>query len=334
VNGDLPLVSVVMPVRNEARTIGEALDAIDRQTYPASRIEILVVDGQSTDATVSVIRERMARDPRLKLIAGNYNCPAAMNAGIAASAGSIVAKVDGHGYVNPCFLEVGVRYLLEHQGCACVGGQIVPIGTTRTARANMYARFSRFGVGAGIYTSPTTVHSAETVQCGVYVKSHLVQVGAFDSDLQYGEDEEVNHRLVRAGFAIVFHPGMQFHYYARPTFRSLFVQYRNYGAARVKVLRKQRDFFRVKHVVPAATVLALACATLAVAVGPLRLPAAGMIATYASFVTAGAIWTGVKHGYFRFHYLFVSLLALHFGYGVGMLREIWREARPSRSTFV
>lgn len=332
-NSDLPRVSIVMPVRNEARTIIEALDAIDRQTYPAARIEIIVVDGQSTDATAATVRQRMRRDPRLRLIAGDYNCPAAMNVGIAGSTGSLVAKIDGHGYINPSFLDVAVAYLLRHPDCACVGGQIVPIGTTRTARANMYARFSRFGVGAGVYTSPSTVHGADTVQCGVYVKQHLVQVGGFDPDLQYGEDEEVNHRLVRAGFTIVFHPAMRFHYYARPTFRSLFVQYRNYGAARVKVLRKQPDFFRVKHLVPAATVVGLACAAaLAVAVGPLRLPAAGLMATYASFVTAGAIWTGVKHGFFSFHYLFVSLLMLHFGYGLGMIREIWREARPARST--
>lgn len=327
-----PLVSIVMPVRNEGRTLTEALDAIDRQTYPAERIEVIAVDGQSTDDTVAVVRQRMLRDPRLKLIAGDYNCPAAMNAGIAAATGTIVAKIDGHGYINSSFIDIGVRYLEEHPDCSCVGGQIVPIGGSRTARANMYARFSRFGVGGGVYTSPTTVHRTDTVQCGVYVKRQLVAVGAFDPDLQYGEDEEVNHRLVRAGSGIVFHPGMQFHYYARPTFRSLFRQYSNYGAARVKVLRKHPDFFRLKHVVPALAVLMLACAVVAtVAGGPVRLPAAGLVATYASFVTAGAIWIGIKHSFFSVHYVIVSLLMLHFGYGVGMLREIWREARPARS---
>ena len=331
-NTELPRVSIVMPVRNEARTIVEALDAIDRQTYPASLIEIIVVDGQSTDATAETVRQRMRADPRVRLIVGDYNCPAAMNVGIAASTGSLVAKIDGHGYVNPSFLEVGVGHLQTNPDCGCVGGQIIPIGTTRTARANMYARFSRFGVGGGVYTAAPAVHRADTVQCGLYVKEALVQVGGFDPDLQFGEDEEANHRLLRGGSTIVFHPGMQFHYYARPTFRSLFTQYRNYGAARVRVLRKQPDFFRLKHVVPAATVLVLiVAAALAVTVDPLRLPAAGIVATYASFVTAGAIWTGLRHGYFSFHYLVVSLLMLHFGYGLGMLREIWQQARPVRS---
>jgi glycosyltransferase involved in cell wall biosynthesis len=324
VNASLPLVSIVMPIRNEAATIGEALDAIAAQTYPADRIEIVIVDGQSTDGTAAVVTRRMRNDSRIKLIRGNYNCPAAMNVGIAESVGTIVAKIDGHGYMNRGFLEIGVRYLIDHPECSCVGGAIVPIGQTPTAQSNMYARFSRFGVGSGVYTSPRTVHEADTVQCGVYVKPHLEQVGAFDPDLQFGEDEEANHRLVRAGFRIVFHPGMEFHYYVRPSFRSLFRQYHNYGAARVKVLRKHPDFFRIKHVVPAAAIVALALGAAAMASPELRAPSFGVLSAYVSFVTIGAIWTGVKCHFYRFHYLFVSFLMLHFGYGLGMLREVCR----------
>ena len=323
----LPLVSIVMPIKNEADTIAEALDAIDAQTYPAHRIEIIVVDGRSLDATVATVKARMRKDSRLKLIEGDYNCPAAMNVGIGASSGTIVAKIDGHGFMTPSFLDVAVRYLMEHPECSCVGGQIVPIGQTRSARSNMYTRFSRFGVGGGIYTAPITLHETDNVQCGVYRKRDLEQVGSFDPDLQFGEDEEANHRLVRAGFQIVFHPGMQFHYYVRPSFGSLFRQYRNYGAARVKVLRKHPDFFRLKHIVPSAMIVALVGGiALAAPFEALRLPAAGLLLLYVSFVTAGALWTGVTHGFFYFHYLFVSLLMLHFGYGAGMLREMSRTA--------
>lgn len=327
----MPIVSVVMPVRNEAATIDEALDAIERQTYPSDHIETFVIDGNSTDETAAIVARRMRRNARVRLVTGDYNCPAAMNAGIALSRGVIVAKIDGHGRVNPTFLEVGVRYLMEHPECACVGGQIIPIGRTLAARSNMYTRFSRFGVGSGVYTSAPTLHDADTVQCGIYRKDSLIQAGGFDSTLQFGEDEEVNHRLVGTGFRIVFHPGMQFHYHVRPSFRSLFRQYRNYGGARVKVLRKHPDFFRLKHVAPAATVISLIAAlVVAVPSSALRLPAAGLLLAYGSFLAAGAVSIGLRHRFFYFHYLAVSLLMLHFGYGIGMIREVCRSALQSR----
>ena len=50
-----PLVSVIMPVRNEARFIGRALTAIFNQTYRSERMEVVVADGMSTDGTRKVI---------------------------------------------------------------------------------------------------------------------------------------------------------------------------------------------------------------------------------------------------------------------------------------
>jgi glycosyltransferase involved in cell wall biosynthesis len=328
----LPLVSIVMPVRNEAPTITEALDAIDRQTYPADRLEILVVDGRSTDATAAIVQQRMHSDPRLRLISGDFNCPGGMNAGIAAAQGSIVAKIDGHGYINPSFFEIAVRYLMEHPGCACIGGRIVPIGKTRTARSNLYMRFSRFAIGSSIYTAPATVHEADNIVCGVYRKAALVEVGGFDPELQFGEDEEVNHRLVRAGYKLVFQPGMEFHYYGRASFGSLFRQYQNYGAARVKVLRKHPGFFRLKHIVPSTLIVALVIAlVLAPPFASLRLPAAGLLLTYGAFVGAGVVATGIRQRFFYFHYLLLSLLMVHSGYGIGMLQQVGRSALHLRA---
>src|SRR5690606_1352056 len=64
----LPRVSVLIPARNEARHIGAALDAVLASTHP--RIEVLVLDDGSTDATAAIVRMRAARDARVRLIAG------------------------------------------------------------------------------------------------------------------------------------------------------------------------------------------------------------------------------------------------------------------------
>ena len=326
-----PLVSMVMPIRNEAAFIERSFAAIREQSYPADRIEIVVVDGGSTDGTIELVRTWMARDPQITLLGGpGVNTPLAMNLGITASSGSLVAKVDGHGWMNAEFIETAVDVLAKDQSVGCVGGRIVPVAETDVERANSYARFSRLGVGAGVYTAPDMLHATDTVQCGVYRRSALADAGGFDPFLAYGEDEELNYRVRLAGWSIVFHPGMQFHYRVRPSVASLFRQYLRYGRARVAVVRKHPRFFRAKHAMPGALVLALVVALLLLVADGTRVIGAVVLATYGLLVAAGATWLAAKYRFPKAHLIAASLLALHLGYGLGALRGLWDIAtRPS-----
>ncbi|HEX5590057.1 MAG TPA: glycosyltransferase family 2 protein [Candidatus Limnocylindrales bacterium] len=319
-----PLVSVVIPTLNAARSIGAAFASLRAQTYPADRIEILVVDGGSSDGTVALAEEAARTDPRIRALGGpGVNTPSALNIGIAAARGEVVWYLGGHGEADPRFLEIGVANLINEPNLGCAGGVIVPTGEGLTARANMIARFSVFGVGRGVYTTSPTRHDIETVQWGAYWKEALERAGLFDPELQFGEDEELNYRVLRAGFRILYDPAMRITYFARATFRSLFRQYRNYGRARFRVLRKHPSFFRLKHIIPPGLVAGLAGA----AILPLVLPAFWplsllVIGGYAVFVAGASLLLAVRERFPAPHYIAVSLLALHFGYGLGMLAGV------------
>jgi hypothetical protein len=113
---------------------------------------------------------------------------------------------------------------------------------------------------------------------------------------------------------------MNFFYYVRPTFQSLYRQYFNYGVARVKVLRKHTSFFKLKHVLPAAAVLALVVTAALLVVS--RSFAALFVVVwggYVCFVLAGALLLAQRNRFYRFHYLVTSLVCLHMGYGIGTL---------------
>jgi glycosyltransferase involved in cell wall biosynthesis len=115
------LVSLVLPIKNEAAHLARSLDAIDRQTYPARRIEIIAVDGGSTDGTLDILRDRQARDARIQILGGpGVNTPAAMNIGVEAARGSIVAKIDGHGWINESFVADAVAILETEADVGCV----------------------------------------------------------------------------------------------------------------------------------------------------------------------------------------------------------------------
>src|SRR5438067_2324130 len=94
---EAPLVSVVLPIRNEAAYIARSLDAVLAQDYPTDRLEILVVDGMSIDRTREIVRQFQAVHPNLRLIDNPGRIvPTGLNAALAVARGDFIVRVDGH----------------------------------------------------------------------------------------------------------------------------------------------------------------------------------------------------------------------------------------------
>src|SRR5579862_4472114 len=122
---ELPFISVILPVRNEARHIAMSLGAVLRQQYPAWRMEILVADGESTDQTVRVIQSLPGAE-RVRVIPNPRRIQAAgMNAALREAQGEIVVRVDGHTIIEPDYLMQCV-HALAVTGAHNVGGSIRP----------------------------------------------------------------------------------------------------------------------------------------------------------------------------------------------------------------
>ena len=97
-----PPVTVAIPVLNEALHIDACLDAVDAQTY-GNVIEVLVVDGGSTDATREIVARRggnvrLVHNPR-RIQA------AALNVALAEAQGEVFVRVDGHCTIAPDYVE-------------------------------------------------------------------------------------------------------------------------------------------------------------------------------------------------------------------------------------
>ncbi|OYU75462.1 MAG: hypothetical protein CFE32_14220, partial [Alphaproteobacteria bacterium PA3] len=99
-----PLVSLLMVARNAAQHIDTALVSARRQTL--TRIEIVVVDDRSTDATGEIIRRHAAEDPRVIAVPGHGKGLAAVrNLSIAAAAAPFAAIVDSDAILHPRHAE-------------------------------------------------------------------------------------------------------------------------------------------------------------------------------------------------------------------------------------
>ena len=101
-------------------------------------------------------------------------------------------------------------------------------------------------------------------------------------------------------------------------------------------MRKHPSFFRPKHAAPALLILGLASlAFLSLFSEAFSVLFSFLLLLYASFLACGSLCIGIKNHYYRFHYLVISLVMLHFGYGAGMIRglfDLMRETLAKRAS--
>ena len=193
-----------MPARNEEESIGATLTALRRQDYSA--LQIIVVDGGSTDATVAVVEQHMAEDPRIELLHNPRQViPAALNIALGAVRGRWVVRMDAHSTVDETYVGAAVARLREGRWGG-VGGRKDGVGATPAGKAIAAALGSRFGVGGSLYHYGTTEQQVDHIPFGAYPTELLRRLGGWDERLEANEDFEFDYRLRRSGEVLLFDP--------------------------------------------------------------------------------------------------------------------------------
>jgi succinoglycan biosynthesis protein ExoA len=324
----LPMISVIVPVRNEQRFLPHLLEQLLAQDFPPGCFEVLVADGRSTDATREIVRAAMAEYPNLRLLDNpKHWSSAGRNAAVRASRGDIIVLIDGH-----CELD-NRRYLADladafaRSGADCVG-RPQPLDTsTATAlqRAIAAARSSRLGHNpdSHIYSSTEGFVRPQSVAVA-YRRSVFEEIGLFDESFDACEDVEFNHRLDRAGLRCFFTPRVGLRYHPRATLRGLFRQMVRYGRGRVRLFRKHPETFTVPCFLPGALVLGVVLGLLAAWLSPWLIVAyAGALGLYAVVLLLASLAVAAKARDVRLlPWLPPAFLAIHFGAGSGILMEL------------
>ena len=335
-----PLVSVVMPVRNEAAFIARNLEAVLAQDYPADRLEVLVADGMSEDATREIVRElihrtrrgaaraaggapaEVAEDSPVVLVDNpDRIMPAGANAAIRRARGEIVLLLGGHAELPAGYIRACVSCLLE-TGADCAGGAMVSVGEGELGGAIAAAMSSPFGIGnSGFRAAPQ--HSApvptDTVPFGAYRRDVFARVGLFNPGMVRHQDYEFNYRLRRAGGRILLLPGLKATYHVRSTLPGLWRQYWQYGIWKGRFVRRFPDSLRARHLAPSLFALGLlASAFLAPAFHAARVTLAILGATYLAFVLAASLAFAARGQARHVPWLPLVMPCLHLSYGLGV----------------
>ena len=146
-----PFVSVLVPVRNEVDFIDRSLGAILRQEYPKDRLEIIVIDGMSTDGTRQRVSTLASTHGNVIMLDNPAHIvPVALNLAMTRAQGDVIVRVDGHCIISPTYIRSCVNHL-QKDHVAGVGGAITTRGLTPVASAIAAAMSSPFGVGGSAF---------------------------------------------------------------------------------------------------------------------------------------------------------------------------------------
>lgn len=113
-------ISVVVPARNEAANLERCLTSLLEQDYPKELLEIIVADDFSEDATADIARSLAGRGVRL-VHPERPSKKKALEAGIAAARGTVIASIDGDSWASPSWLREMAGYYELHRPVLLAG---------------------------------------------------------------------------------------------------------------------------------------------------------------------------------------------------------------------
>jgi glycosyltransferase involved in cell wall biosynthesis len=322
-----PMCSIVIPCLNEEAYIEGAVRAAMAQHYPHSRLEILVADGGSTDATRAIVDRLAGEDPRVRLVHNPGRFPSAgMNQGIRRASGAVIVRMDAHAEYAPDYVAVAVD-TLRRTGAVTAGGAARPRAKGEFQRALVAALSSPLGFGGSAYRDPSREGFVESVWGGAFRREAFEKVGLFDAEARANEDAELNQRIVEAGGSVYLSRDLLSYYYPRASLGELAEQYFTYGQGRARTLLRRRRLLSPRPLVPFTAVTSFALLVLLALLVPAAwpLPALAAIA-YASVVLVESARVARRFGWDVFARVAIIFPTMHVAHGLGVWSGLLRNA--------
>lgn len=321
-----PAVSIVMPMRNEASHVEACLESLLAQDH--SNLEVIVVDGMSDDGSTALVEAIAASDPRVRLLSNPKRIiPAALNIGIRASQADYIVRADCKSRYQPDYVSTCVHYL-ERAVAENVGGPCVSQPGAPTAMARAIAAISAHPMvmGGSRYRSNMTAEEyTDGVTYGAWPRAIFDQLGYFNEELERGEDNEFNGRILRAGGRILKTPRIVVNYRCRPTLPQFLRQTFQNGFWHFLTLAANPNGVRARHFVPAGWVgWILGFASLALVDIELAWPLAFGASIYSAALLLIAIQLGRMHGLAVAALVPLVVCAFHFVYGLATWAGVLR----------
>lgn len=246
--------SILLVVKNEEKYIGSLLDALIQQDFPKQEYEIIIVDGNSTDQTLKIVKQYQSAYPEMISVYHNEKetLPSGWNIGIRHSKGKYVIRLDGHSHIPADFLMRNYEVITKVPEAACVGGVIETRGHGFWGRVNSYVYSHPMGVGNSKFriAKGNWEGYVDTVPYGAYKRQIFEQVGYFNEHLRRNEDLEMNARIRQIGGTFFLSTRIRSIYFVRDSWYGLMQKSLHDGKWTMIASRQGAGVLRLRHLIP------------------------------------------------------------------------------------
>ncbi|WP_165054760.1 MULTISPECIES: glycosyltransferase family 2 protein [unclassified Adlercreutzia] len=324
----LPVRSVALGVvaLDEEAYLPSLLDDIISQDFDHGSMEVILVDGGSSDSTKEIMREFAAKQSGFSRVCVFDNPkktqPAGWNMVLREMTSDAVIRVDAHASIAPDFVSQSVRVL--NAGESICGGHRateVPQALKTPWRETLHAaEEAAFGSSAASYRREGEARYVDSVFHGAYRREAIERIGLFNEVLLRTEDNDYHYRARKAGYRIRFDPAISSVQFMRSSLPKMLKQKYGNGYWIGRTLFVQPGCISPFHLIP-----------LVFALGVIALALAGALTSWAPFAICGAIYatlcaalsirTAVQSGKANPTMLALPLVffGIHLSYGLGSL---------------
>jgi succinoglycan biosynthesis protein ExoA len=327
-----PLVSVVLATFNEADHVKKCVDSLLAQETPNFDMEILAVDGGSTDGTREYLDGIAANEP---LVSVHFNekreSPFAFNIGLRKAKGDFVCIFGSHTVYKEDYVAVCLNELLLRGAAGC-GGRVI----TEPSSDSLQARLVAFGMAHPFGSSRKSFRTqaegfADDVNYMVMRRDATLEVGGYSEALLRNQDNDFNHKLRENGYRLYCTWKTQCSYFPKKTVGKLFRYGYGNGYWNLISLKDNYASMQLFHYVPFFFVIAMIASLLLSIAGLLSLnPGLGILAwllpsllvLHLGVGTLAALQVMMRNRYWGAVWLPLVFLGFHTAYGCGTLMAL------------
>ena len=320
-------LTILMSVLNEEQHLAYTLDQLYLQDFPKYSLEVMIIDGGSTDKTKEIAENYRKQFGSFKILDNPGKLAASgRNIGIKNSTAPYLLVLDGHSHIpSKSFLGDIIKVFEETEAdCLCQPQPLNPPNIDEYEQAVALCRSSALG-----HNPTSDIYSQRegfidpTSSGAMYKREVFDKIGMYDEELSACEDVELNYRIKLAGLKAYLSPKLTVFYYPRSTLKGLWNQMNRYGMGRYKYSRKHNLFSPIRWLAPVGVLGFVIMILLSLVSTPVFDVFKTLLGFYLLIVLLFSLFLSVREK--TPSCLLYGLLifpAIHFGLGVGFLKAL------------
>ena len=327
-------IAVIIPTLNEEKFIAQCLDSVINQTFPFENLDVMVVDGGSSDRTREIVNLYNKKYPNIRLLDNPGRIQSiAFNIGVHNSDAPFIIRLDAHAIFDREYISICKELLSKNYRFGNVGGEwnILPQHSRTGSEVNAIINQLKFGIGGASFRIGAEAGPVDTVPFGAFPRKVVEKIGGMREDLPRGEDNEYNSRIRKAGFTVYLDPRIKCTYFARPDLKSSCQQMYNNGFSIGNLFHIDRKAVGLRHIIPLMFVLSLVLGlVLAIIIPKLWYIPTGIFAVYVLAAIIATIDACSKFGWKFFFILPIYFFSIHISYGFGTLFGLFKKYKTTK----